>query len=158
MWVKLYGVPVMAFSEDSLSAIATKLGVPVGPKVRFKPHKEYRPVPKKHDASSSGNKKICVETTIEVSNSNPFYVLNSVDNDVELGTNRGTINLVDNEANSSGSSFMNVELPGDYDSEDEVASVYNDMARSLDSERDVSQEIQAICDNLDIRVRGREKK
>nr|GFB64112.1 hypothetical protein [Tanacetum cinerariifolium] len=83
--------------------------VPVGPKVRFKPHKEYRPVPKKHDASSSGNKKICVETTIEVSNSNPFYVLNSVDNDVELGTNRGTINLVDNEANSSGSSFMNVD-------------------------------------------------
>nr|GEV60770.1 reverse transcriptase domain-containing protein [Tanacetum cinerariifolium] len=35
----------------------TSRGVPVGPKMRFKPHKEYRPVPKKHYASSSGNKK-----------------------------------------------------------------------------------------------------
>ncbi|GKA60191.1 hypothetical protein Tco_0759598 [Tanacetum coccineum] len=29
VWVKLYGVSVMAFSEDSLSAIATKLGTPL---------------------------------------------------------------------------------------------------------------------------------
>ncbi|GKD90525.1 hypothetical protein Tco_1366032, partial [Tanacetum coccineum] len=157
--------------------------------------------------------------------------LNSVDNDVELGTNGGTTNLVNNEATSSGSSFMNVdnsstrttpiidkiekfeklltsgkttlvdeagnplknvEYPDDYDSEDEVASVNNDMARSMASERvgfgtqslleqwrdsygngdfdedpydddmyegrNLSQELQAICDNLDIRVRGRKKK
>ncbi|GJU05333.1 hypothetical protein Tco_1121763, partial [Tanacetum coccineum] len=48
---------------------------------------------------SSGNKKKCVEPTIEVSNSNPFYVLNLVDNDVEFGTNGGTSNLGNNEAN-----------------------------------------------------------
>ncbi|GJU03120.1 hypothetical protein Tco_1113458 [Tanacetum coccineum] len=157
----------------------------------------------------------------KVSNSNPFEVLNLVDNDVELGTNGGTTNFVNNEANSSGSFLMyidssstgttpiidkikkfedllssgqaillnnasnplkNVELSGDYDSEDEVASVDNDMTRSLASERvgfgtqsllkqwkdsyghgdydddlydddmyegqDVTQEIQAICDNL----------
>ncbi|GJU60080.1 reverse transcriptase domain-containing protein [Tanacetum coccineum] len=29
VWVKLHGVPVMAFSEDGLSAIATKLGTPL---------------------------------------------------------------------------------------------------------------------------------
>ncbi|GKE02087.1 zinc finger, CCHC-type containing protein, partial [Tanacetum coccineum] len=29
MWVKLHGVPVTAFSEDGLSAIATKLGTPL---------------------------------------------------------------------------------------------------------------------------------
>ncbi|GJU51811.1 putative reverse transcriptase domain-containing protein [Tanacetum coccineum] len=29
VWVKLHGVPVTAFSEDSLSAIATKLGTPL---------------------------------------------------------------------------------------------------------------------------------
>ncbi|GJX63385.1 retrotransposon protein, putative, ty1-copia subclass, partial [Tanacetum coccineum] len=29
VWVKLYGVPVTAFSEDGLSAIATKLGTPL---------------------------------------------------------------------------------------------------------------------------------
>ncbi|GKB53091.1 hypothetical protein Tco_0903844 [Tanacetum coccineum] len=102
---------------------------------------------------------------------NPFEVLNSVDNDVELGTNA---NLVNNGATSSGSSFMNVdnsstgttpiidkirkfeelftngqailvdeagnplkklEFLGDYDSEDEVALVDNDMACSLASER-----------------------
>ncbi|GKC36124.1 hypothetical protein Tco_1048508 [Tanacetum coccineum] len=188
-------------------------------------HQKYRHVPKKPTASSSGNKKKGVEPTIEVSNSNPFKVLNSVDNDEELGKNEGTTNLVNNGATSSGSSFMNVdnsstgttliidkikkfeelltsgqvvlvdeagnplkkvEFLGDYDSEDEVASVDNDMARSMTSERVgfgtqsllqqwrdsygngdydddpydddmyegqyLSQELQAICDNLDIRV------
>ncbi|GKA94634.1 ATPase, F1/V1/A1 complex, alpha/beta subunit [Tanacetum coccineum] len=46
-----------------------------------------------------------VEPTIEVSNSNPFDVLNSVVNDVEFVTNEGTTNLVNNGATSSGSSF-----------------------------------------------------
>nr|GEV54543.1 hypothetical protein [Tanacetum cinerariifolium] len=164
IWVKLYGVPVTAFSEDGMSAIATKLGtplmldyytshmcmqswgmssyarvmielranvelkdnivvampkitteghyicagerktmknpsqtsrgVPVGQKMRFKPQKEYRPITKKPNASSSGNKKKGVETIIEVSNSNPFDVLNSVDNDAEFVTNEGTTNLI----------------------------------------------------------------
>ncbi|GKF93200.1 hypothetical protein Tco_0279919, partial [Tanacetum coccineum] len=70
---------------------------------------EYRRVSKKRNASSSGNKKKGVEHTIEVSNSNPFEVLNSVDNDVKLGTNRRTLNLVNNGADSSGSSFINVD-------------------------------------------------
>ncbi|GJT50340.1 retrotransposon protein, putative, ty1-copia subclass [Tanacetum coccineum] len=150
VWVKLDGVPVNAFSEDGLSAIATKLvwanvelkdtivvpmpklfkegfytcnvrvkyewkpprcvcykvfghtqeecpknpglgmaknlkklsqaprGVPVGPKVGFKPIKEYRPVSKKPTVNTSG-------------------------------TNGETLNLVSNGANSSGSSFWNVE-------------------------------------------------
>ncbi|GKE51710.1 zinc finger, CCHC-type containing protein, partial [Tanacetum coccineum] len=50
-----------------------------------------------------------VVPTIEVSNSNPFEVLNSVDNDMELGINGGTTNLINNEATSSGSSFLNVD-------------------------------------------------
>ncbi|GJV07192.1 hypothetical protein Tco_1344848 [Tanacetum coccineum] len=203
----------------------TSRGVPVGPKMSFKPQKEYRLVPKKHTASSNGNKKKGVVPTNEVSNSNPFKVLNSVDNDVELG------NLVNNGATSSGSSYMNVdnsstnttpiidkiekfeelltsgkatlvdeagnllkkvEFPDDYDSEDEVSSVDNAMARFMASERvgfgteslleqwrdsygngdydedpydddmykgqDLPQELQAICDNLDIRVREGEPK
>ncbi|GJT73461.1 hypothetical protein Tco_1032747 [Tanacetum coccineum] len=91
----------------------TSRGVPVGPKMGFKPQKEYRPVTKKPNASSSGNKKKGVEPTIEVSNSNPFDVLNSVDNDGEFGTNGGTNNLVNNEAASSGSSFMNIDNDGE---------------------------------------------
>ncbi|GJY78947.1 hypothetical protein Tco_0484748 [Tanacetum coccineum] len=264
VWVKLHGVPIMAFSKDGLSAIATKLGTPLMldsytfdmclqlwgrssyarvmielwadvelkdtivvamPKImgvgyytctvcveyEWKPPRcscckvfghiqeeypkniglEYRPVPKKPTANSNSNKKKGVVPTNEVSNSNPFKVLNSGDNDVMFGTNEGTTNLVNNRANSSGSFFMNVknsstnttpitdkirkfkdllisrkavlvdetgnplknaECLGDYDSEDEVASVDNDMAHSMTSEKDLPEEIQAICDNLDIRV------
>ncbi|GKA91951.1 probable leucine-rich repeat receptor-like protein kinase, partial [Tanacetum coccineum] len=234
VWVKLQGVPVTAFSEDGLSAIATKLvmielradvelkdnivvampkitreghytcasekktvkkpsqtsrGVSVGPKVGFKPHKEYRHVSKKSTASSSGNKKKGEEPTIEVSNSNPFDVLNSIDNDVEFGTNRGTTNLVNNRATSSGFSFMNVdisssgttsiiekigkfedlitsgqailvdkdvnplknvEFPSEYDSEDKVASVDNDMTHSMTYERVFGT--QSLLENERIRM------
>ncbi|GKB28698.1 hypothetical protein Tco_0868099, partial [Tanacetum coccineum] len=121
------------------------------------------------------NKKKDVEPTIEVSNSNPFDVLNSVENDVDLGTNGGIANLVSKKANSSGSSFWNMESSntsttpivdkidkmerliiegkvtlmddegkplkkvdssGDHDSEDEVASVDNDMTNFLASKKD----------------------
>ncbi|GKC97153.1 putative reverse transcriptase domain-containing protein [Tanacetum coccineum] len=129
VWVKLHGVPVTAFSKDGLSAIATKLDIPlmlnsytsemcmqswegyytcnIHVEYEWKPprcssckvfghiHEEfpknrgvdYRHVPKMSTASSRGNKKKGVEPTIEVSNSNPFDVLNSVDNDGEFGTN-----------------------------------------------------------------------
>ncbi|GKC73397.1 hypothetical protein Tco_1119280 [Tanacetum coccineum] len=50
-----------------------------------------------------------VEPIIEVSNSNPFDVFNSVDNDWEFGTNGETNNLVNNKATSSGLSFMNID-------------------------------------------------
>ncbi|GKD77899.1 hypothetical protein Tco_1340520 [Tanacetum coccineum] len=75
----------------------------------FKLNTEYRPVPKKRTANSSGNKKKGVDSTNKVSDSNPFKVLNSVDNDVEIGTNGETSNLDNNGANSSGSSFWNVK-------------------------------------------------
>ncbi|GKC21632.1 retrotransposon protein, putative, ty1-copia subclass [Tanacetum coccineum] len=172
----------------------TSRGVPVGLKMGFKPQKEYQPVPKKPTASSSGNKKKGVEPTIEVSNSNPFDVLNSVNNDVEFGTNEGTTNLVNNRATSSGSSLMNVdnsssgitpiidkigkfedlltsgqtilvdkygnplkkvEFSGEYDSEDEVASVDNDMAHSMASEMEYEQEFPALTafEHLDSRTK-----
>ncbi|GKA36039.1 retrotransposon protein, putative, ty1-copia subclass [Tanacetum coccineum] len=103
----------------------TSRGVPVGPKMGFKPQKEYRPVPKKPNASSSGNKKKGVEPTIEVSNSNLFVVLNSVENDVG-----GTTNLVNNEATSSGSSFMNIDnVPmGIVESDSELEVVFDETA------------------------------
>ncbi|GKB75171.1 retrotransposon protein, putative, ty1-copia subclass [Tanacetum coccineum] len=164
----------------------TSRGIQVGPKMGFKPQKEYIPVPKKAIASFSGNKKKGVKPTIEVSNSNPFDVLNSVDNDEELVIDGQAI-LVDKDGNP----LKKVEYPCDHDSEDDVASVDNDMARDMASERtgfgtqsfleqwrdsygngdydedpydddmyegqDLSEEIQTICDKLDIRVRGRKK-
>ncbi|GJZ81534.1 retrotransposon protein, putative, ty1-copia subclass [Tanacetum coccineum] len=162
----------------------TSRGVSIGPKIGSKPQKEYRHVLKKSIANSSSIKKKGVEHTIEVSNSNPFDVLNSVDNDVEFGTNGGTTNLVNNGATSSGSSFMNVDNSssgttpiidkikkfedlltsgqailvdkagnplkkdsygnGDYDDDPYDDDIYDG--------HDLSHELQAICDNLDIRV------
>ncbi|GKE83883.1 reverse transcriptase domain-containing protein [Tanacetum coccineum] len=87
-------------------------GVLVGPKVGYKPVKQvYRP--KKNNVNTSGNKKKDEESTKEVSNLNPFYVLNSIENDVELGLNGGTSNVASKEANSSGSSMrvMRYGLP-----------------------------------------------
>ncbi|GKA64891.1 hypothetical protein Tco_0764598 [Tanacetum coccineum] len=111
-----------------------------------------------------------MEPTKEVCKSNSFDVLTSVENDVDLDTNGGTSNMAGQEANSSGSSFWNVnssspsttfiiekidkiekliidgkvtlmddegkplkkvESSKDYDSEDEVASVDNEMASFL---------------------------
>ncbi|GJY79579.1 RNA-directed DNA polymerase, eukaryota, reverse transcriptase zinc-binding domain protein [Tanacetum coccineum] len=122
----------------------TSRSVPVGPKIGFKPQKEYRPVPKKPTASSSGNKKKGVVPSIEVSNSNPFEVLNPVDNDAELGTNKGLLIWKFEELLTSGKATLvdeagnplkKVEFLDDCDSEDEVALIDNDMACSMASER-----------------------
>ncbi|GJX84113.1 hypothetical protein Tco_0333594 [Tanacetum coccineum] len=56
-----------------------------------------------------------------------------------------------------------VDSSGDHDSKDEVASVDNEMANFLASKnvgygQDIPDKIQATCDNLDIKVRGRKKK
>ncbi|GJX25935.1 ARID DNA-binding domain-containing protein [Tanacetum coccineum] len=249
VWVKLHGVLVMAFSEDGLSAIATKLGtllmldsytsdmcmqswgrssyarvmielradvdgnlpgvrlvrfldifmrnvrrilgekktvkkpsqtfqgVPVGPKMGFKPHKEYRLVPKKSTTSSSGNKKKGVEPIIEVINSNAFGILNSVDNDGEFGTNssntpigekidkierqicEGKLKLLDNDGNplvSTGivESDSEVEVRDSYPDNDD----YDPYDDDIYENHDMSEHLQSICDDLDITVRGRKKK
>ncbi|GJS70336.1 cytokinin dehydrogenase 3-like protein [Tanacetum coccineum] len=176
--VKLHDVPVMTFSEDGLSVIATKLGTHVlldsytsdmcmqswgrpsyarvmfelkadvelkdnivvtMPKITREGHYtcnvrvEYEWKPPRcssckvfghvhEECTGAGEKKTAkkpsqtsrgvpkgVEPTIEVSNLNPFDVHNSIDNDGEFGTNRGTNNLVNNESTSSGFSFMNID-------------------------------------------------
>nr|GEU68368.1 hypothetical protein [Tanacetum cinerariifolium] len=148
----------------------TSRGVPIGPKIDFKPQKEYRHVPKKPNAGSSGNKKKGVEPTIEVSNSNPFDVLNLVDNDGEFGTNGETTNLVNFEATSSKLRLLDNEgnplVPTsimESDSEVEVRDSYmdNDDYDPYDDDmyenHDLSEHLQSICDDLDITVRGRKK-
>nr|GFA10854.1 hypothetical protein [Tanacetum cinerariifolium] len=122
-------------SKNLKKSSQTPKGIPIGQKMGFKPTQYlYQPVSKNPTTNTSKNKKNNVEPTKVVSNSNPFEVFNSVENDVELGTNGGTSNLGSEEANSSGSLFWNVDSKlflGDYDSEDEVASVDNEMASFL---------------------------
>ncbi|GJY97221.1 hypothetical protein Tco_0514131 [Tanacetum coccineum] len=249
-YVKLHGVPVTAFSEHGLNVIATKLGTPLM-------LDSYTSDMCIQSWGRSSYARVIIELRADVELKDNIvvampkffgkghYICNvrveyesgatlpsgGLENDVEFDTNGGTTNLVNNEATSSGSSFMNVDNSStrttpiidkirkfeelltsgkatlvdeagnplknvdfldDYDSEDEVASVDNDMARSMTSERvgfgtqslleqwmdsysncdydedpydddmydgyDLPQELQAICDNLDIRVRGRKKK
>ncbi|GJX60754.1 hypothetical protein Tco_0292144 [Tanacetum coccineum] len=133
-------------------------------------NKSYQPVSKKSIANNRGDKNKNVEPTNKVSKSNSFDTLNSVDNDVELGTNRGSTHFSSQEANSSSSTFWNVESSSpstttpiiekinkmenlfidgkailvdnegkplskvDDESEDEVASVDNEMAGFLAKE------------------------
>nr|GEY33814.1 hypothetical protein [Tanacetum cinerariifolium] len=109
-------------------------GVSVGPKMAFKSQKEYRPVTKKPNTSSSGNKKKCVEPTIEVSNSNPFDVLNSINNDVkfERQTGDGKLRLLDNHGNPLVST-------GIMKSDSEVEVVFDDTANLMIPTNDKDQ-------------------
>ncbi|GJV91819.1 cytokinin dehydrogenase 3-like protein [Tanacetum coccineum] len=110
-------------------------GILVCPKVGFKLVKQvYKPVSKKNNSNTSGNKKKDDEPRKEVSNPNPFDVLNSFENDVDLGTNGGTSNLASKEANFSGSLFWNVGSNSTSTTPiDEVESVNNEMASFLAS-------------------------
>ncbi|GKA71660.1 putative reverse transcriptase domain-containing protein [Tanacetum coccineum] len=260
IWVKLHGVPVMAFSEDGLSVIATKLGtplmldsytsdmcmqswgrssyaramielradvelkdnivvfghvqeecpknigtgemknlkkpsqtpkgVPIGQKVGFKPTKQvYQHVSKKPTANTSGNKKKNMEPTkenVDSSSHSTTLIIEKIDK-IENLIIDGKVTLVDDE----GKPLEKVISSGDYDIEDEVASVDNEMASFLakkdgygtqslleqwkdsyendDYEYDpcdddmyegqeIPDKLQAICDKLDIKIRGRKKK
>ncbi|GKC20723.1 putative reverse transcriptase domain-containing protein [Tanacetum coccineum] len=244
VWVKLHGVLVMTFSEDSLSAIATKLGTPlmldsytsdmcmqswgrssyakamielrtdvelkdtidecpkrigsdmaknwknpsqaprgvlVCPKVGFKPIKQvYRPLSKKNNVNTSGNKKKDVEFRKEVSNSNPFDVLNSVKNDVDLDSSTSTtpivdkidkfekliidgkVTLVDGEGKplkkervGFGTNSLLEQWRDIYENDDYDYDPYDD---DMYEGQEIPDKVQSICDNLDIKLQGRKKK
>ncbi|GKD75427.1 putative RNA-directed DNA polymerase [Tanacetum coccineum] len=85
-------------------------GVLVGPKVGFQPIKQvYRPVSKKNNANTSGNKKKDTESEKRKTYENVDYDYNPYDDDMYEG-------------------------------------------------HEIPDNIQSICDNLDIKVRGRKKK
>ncbi|GKB23688.1 hypothetical protein Tco_0863089 [Tanacetum coccineum] len=148
LWVKLHGVSVTAFSKHGLSAIATKL---------------------------------------ESSSTSTTPIVEKIDK-MERLIIYGKLTLLDDE----GKPLKKVDSSGDYDSEDEVSSVDNDMENFLALNKfgygthsllehwtdsyvngyydfdpydddmyegqDIPDKIQDICDNFDIKVRGRRKK
>ncbi|GJZ60766.1 putative reverse transcriptase domain-containing protein [Tanacetum coccineum] len=124
----------------------TPRGVPVGQKVGFKPAKQvYQPVSKKPTANNSGNKKKILKPTKEVSKSNPFDVLTLVEKDNVNSSSPSTTPIIEKIGKikkliiDGKVTFMydeeepleKVVSSRDYDSEDEVASVDNDMASFL---------------------------
>ncbi|GJY86242.1 ATPase, F1/V1/A1 complex, alpha/beta subunit [Tanacetum coccineum] len=250
VWVKLYDVPVTAFSEDGLSAIATKLadvelkdnivapmpkitregyytcnicveyelkpprcacckvfghvleecpknigasatknlkktsqtpkGILVGPKMGFKPKQVFQPVSKKSTANSGVKKKNNSESTKVVSKSNPFKVLTSVDNDMDLGK----LMFVDDDGNpiiptNTMDSDSEVEVVFDEttnirlstsgkDGSDKGYGTNSLLEQWKDSypdnddydpydddmyeSHDMSEHLQSICDDLDITI------
>ncbi|GJT44308.1 hypothetical protein Tco_0953023 [Tanacetum coccineum] len=161
-YVKLHGVPVTAFSEDGLSAIATILGIPL-----MLDSYTFDMCLQSWGRSSYARAMIELRANVELKDDH--CVLSP-----KLTEDKGTSNLARIGANSSVSSFWNVETSsisttpiidkigkleklildgkvtlldddskpmkkvdylGDHDSEDEVESVDNDMARSMASER-----------------------
>ncbi|GKC45762.1 hypothetical protein Tco_1063484 [Tanacetum coccineum] len=163
VWVKLYDVPVTAFSENGLSVIATKLDTHLmldsytsdicmqswGRSSYARAIIELRAddkCPKNIGSDVAKNLKNPshaprgVPVGPKVRNPKPFDVLNSAENDVDLGTNGGTSNSASKEANSSGFALWNVGSSSisttpisDHDSEDEVEPIDNEMTSFLAS-------------------------
>ncbi|GJU22172.1 ribonuclease H-like domain-containing protein [Tanacetum coccineum] len=145
-------------------------GVLVGPKVGFKSTKQiYTPVSIKNDASTSGKKKQAEVSRQEVSNSNPFDMLNSIENDDDLDGNPlvptgnvdsesevkvvfdETTNLMTSTSFKGGSDRcygINSLLEQWRKSKrDDYYDPYDD---DLYKNHDMSNHLQAICDDLDI--------
>ncbi|GJT62746.1 RNA-directed DNA polymerase, eukaryota, reverse transcriptase zinc-binding domain protein [Tanacetum coccineum] len=147
VWVKHHGVPVTAFSEDGLSVIATKLGTPImldsytadmclhswvdndvelGTNEGEMGTNEGTSNLDKNGANSSEYSFWNVEN----SSTSTTLIMDKIDKFKDLIIDRQAI-LVD----ETGNPLNKFEYPDDHDSEDEVASVDNDMARSLASKR-----------------------
>ncbi|GJT83842.1 hypothetical protein Tco_1058184 [Tanacetum coccineum] len=96
----------------------TSRGVLVGPKMGFKPQKEYRPVFKKPNAISSGNKNKSVEPTIEFASNTPIG--EKIDN-IERQICKGKLRLLDNDGNP-------LVHTGIMESDSEVEEVFDETA------------------------------
>nr|GEU39534.1 hypothetical protein [Tanacetum cinerariifolium] len=156
-------------------------GATVGPNVSFKLTKQiYRPISNKNDVSARCKKKQAEVSREKVSNSNLFDALNYVEDDDELGTNgRNSKNMlvpmsnVDSEsevelvfresANLMASMCFKGRSGRGYDTNSLLEQWrktkrnddYDPYDDDLYESHDMSNHLQAICDELDITVHGR---
>nr|GEY14391.1 hypothetical protein [Tanacetum cinerariifolium] len=121
VWVKLYGVPATAFSEDGLSAIATKLDTPL--------------------MFDSYTSDMCIQSW-GIENE-----VASVDNNM---ANFPASKKVGCGTNSLLEQWKETHENGDYN--------FNPYGDDMYEDQDIPDKIQDICDNLDIKIRGRKKK
>ncbi|GKD15058.1 putative reverse transcriptase domain-containing protein, partial [Tanacetum coccineum] len=153
VWVKLHDAPMTTFNKDGLSVIATKLAmIELRADVKLKDtvmvampklvvegfyictiHIEYEWKPPRCSSCKVGLKVVVVSK--EVKNSNSFDVLNSVEKDDNLGKKM--------MAGKGPSSKMTTKRDDNYDPYDD----------DLYESHDMSENIQAIYDELDITVR-----
>ncbi|GJZ02976.1 hypothetical protein Tco_0520937 [Tanacetum coccineum] len=110
-------------------------GVPVGPKVSFKSTKQiYRPISNKNSGNTSGKKKQAKVSRENISNSNPFDALNSIEYDDDLDkidklerqTLDGKLMFVDDDGN--------LLVPtGNVDSDNDVEVVFDETTKLMAS-------------------------
>ncbi|GJV17473.1 hypothetical protein Tco_1362796 [Tanacetum coccineum] len=118
------------------------------------------------NVNTSGNKEKDAESRKEVSNPNLFDVLNSVENDVHLGTNGGTLNLaslklekliIDGKislVDDEGKPPEKVAYLGDHDSENEPE-IRSVLERDrVDLVRDVAMEMVLNYNTIEVVVVG----
>nr|GFA46071.1 hypothetical protein [Tanacetum cinerariifolium] len=191
--------PGLAMANNLKKPIQAPRGVQVGSKVGFKPKKSIclllkslLPTPTyqrggsnlaSNEADSSGTSFWNVET----SSTSTTPIVDKTGK-LENLIIKGKVTLVDDD----GKSLKKVDYPGEHDTDDEVCSVDNYMACSMATEtvvfdtkslleqwmdsykngdydedpydddmcegQDLSDKLQDICNNLDIRVRNRRKK
>ncbi|GJV69463.1 hypothetical protein Tco_1484972 [Tanacetum coccineum] len=124
--------PGLGVAENLKKPSQTPRGVPVGSKMGFKSTKVYRPVDKKPTVNTSGNKKkgpIRVESRSGMSKRVVPVLLDKIGK-LEKLIIEGKVTLVDD----NGKPLKNVDYPRDHDSDDEVCSVDNNMARFMATE------------------------
>ncbi|GJX85181.1 glucomannan 4-beta-mannosyltransferase 9-like protein [Tanacetum coccineum] len=143
VWDKLHSVPVTAFSEDGLSSIATKLGTPL----MFDSYTSDMCI-KSWGRSSYARVIIELRADVEL-NDNTVVPMSKITREGHYtcaGEKKTvkkprTTNLVNNEANSSGSSFMNI------DNDREFAS-YTPIGEKIDKiERQIFEGKLRLLDN-----------
>ncbi|GJS86779.1 beta-caryophyllene synthase [Tanacetum coccineum] len=142
VWVKLYGVHVTAFSDDGLSAIATKLGTPLmldsytsdmcmqswGRSSCARAMIELRADVELKDNIAVAMPRITREghyTVLSMSGNLLGVRLVSL---VPMG---GTSNLGNNEAIPSGSSFINIDNDGEFASNTPIGEKINKIERQI---------------------------
>ncbi|GKA08808.1 hypothetical protein Tco_0688139, partial [Tanacetum coccineum] len=116
VWAKFHDIPIIKFTEDGLSDIATKLDTSLmiesytsamcadsqGRSSYARAMAELRDdVELKYTFVVTVPKFIAILTIQEASTSNLFDALNMVENDNELGTNKGKSQLAEKGANSN---------------------------------------------------------
>ncbi|GJY68494.1 hypothetical protein Tco_0471476 [Tanacetum coccineum] len=109
-------------------------GPPVG--LKPKPNFVYRPVQPTN--KTSGKKKQVGFTRQEVSNSNPFDVLNMVENDDDLGTNRGNSKLAKKGADDGVVSSAHGHGSSPVASTTPLVEKINKLERQIDSDVEVA--------------------
>ncbi|GJU03985.1 zinc finger, CCHC-type containing protein [Tanacetum coccineum] len=166
IWVKFHGVPMTAFSKCRLSAIATKLG---WSEYGIKPTKQvYRLVSNKKSASTSGTIKQVKLSRQEGSlavapgSSSTTPIAERIDK-LEKQILDGNLMFVDD----NGKPIYKADSMVNADSDIEVEEVFNEPVVDDDydpyndnpyDDDDMSDNLQAICDDLDIKVRSQKKK